>query len=443
MRILSSVSKPLSSPGRTDKFPPPLMRFLKSNIGSRSRGRKPKSKSKSLFLRRKKPSSSAIETTQEPSSPKVTCIGQVRVKRSKSKSTNKSSFCCFCFQKSSFCNPNFRKWILFFNCRSIKVRTDSSKFSSNRFEQQQEDTEVEGERRVSVSIENTSMPPRNALLLTRSCSNRFQQQQEDTSEDREKCTATMATTATPKNALLLTRCCSNRFEQQQEETEDRESGEKREKPISTTTATPKNPVLLTRCCSNRFEQQEETEDEETAEDREKRIETTITTMTETPKNALLLSRCCSNRFEQQEEETGEVRERRESVSTTTMATVTPNNALLLTRCRSAPYRSSSLACQFWGLTETEENAQKTEEERNRVSGIENRDSASKSRGDQDSKQISINNYNINNNIVSDYDDLESCAEVEVNDKKTEVFEDDKNGDFEKPLMMLRRANQNQ
>ena len=46
---------------------------------------------------------------------------------------------------------------MFFNCRSIKVRTDSSKFSSNRFEQQQEDTEVEGEQRVSVSIENTSM----------------------------------------------------------------------------------------------------------------------------------------------------------------------------------------------------------------------------------------------------------------------------------------------
>ncbi|CAH9091635.1 unnamed protein product [Cuscuta europaea] len=68
---------PASSPGRTDNFPPPLMRFLRSNAGSRSRGR---SRSSPLFVR-KKNSSAAIETTEEPSSPKVTCIGQVRVRK--------------------------------------------------------------------------------------------------------------------------------------------------------------------------------------------------------------------------------------------------------------------------------------------------------------------------------------------------------------------------
>ncbi|OMO73477.1 hypothetical protein COLO4_27061 [Corchorus olitorius] len=68
--------KPISSPGRTEKYPPPLMRFLRSNVGSRSRGR---SRSSPMFVRKK---NTAIET-QEPSSPKVTCMGQVRVKRSK------------------------------------------------------------------------------------------------------------------------------------------------------------------------------------------------------------------------------------------------------------------------------------------------------------------------------------------------------------------------
>ncbi|KAK7279371.1 hypothetical protein RJT34_24421 [Clitoria ternatea] len=68
-------TKPISSPGRTDKFPPPLMRFLRNNAASRSRGR---SRSKTIFLRKK---NTTIET-QEPSSPKVTCMGQVRVKRS-------------------------------------------------------------------------------------------------------------------------------------------------------------------------------------------------------------------------------------------------------------------------------------------------------------------------------------------------------------------------
>uniref|UniRef100_A0A803PB61 Uncharacterized protein n=1 Tax=Cannabis sativa TaxID=3483 RepID=A0A803PB61_CANSA len=70
-------TKPISSPGRTEKFPPPLMRFLRTNVGSKSRGR---SRASPMFVRKKNPSS-AIET-QEPSSPKVTCMGQVRVRRS-------------------------------------------------------------------------------------------------------------------------------------------------------------------------------------------------------------------------------------------------------------------------------------------------------------------------------------------------------------------------
>ncbi|XP_021749486.1 uncharacterized protein LOC110715221 [Chenopodium quinoa] len=201
----SSSSKPISSPGRTEKFPPPLMRFLRSNVGSRSsrrRTRKPP-----LFMRRKKAltSSSAIEITQEPSSPKVTCMGQVRVIRSKSKNRSSTSQypnkkpsknnnnkknnkdtnqSCYCFRKPGFCKwnlckPKFPKWVSFFNCRSVKVRTDSSKFGSKRFEQEEGNAAVElderRERQKSISIEEittttmteTTIPPKNALLLTR------------------------------------------------------------------------------------------------------------------------------------------------------------------------------------------------------------------------------------------------------------------------------------
>ncbi|KAL6534205.1 hypothetical protein OROHE_013130 [Orobanche hederae] len=76
---MKAPSMPLSSPRRADKFPPPLMRFLRSNVGSRSRGR---SRSSPIFYLRskKRPPVGVIETAQEPSSPKVTCIGQVRVR---------------------------------------------------------------------------------------------------------------------------------------------------------------------------------------------------------------------------------------------------------------------------------------------------------------------------------------------------------------------------
>ncbi|KAK4776080.1 hypothetical protein SAY87_024041 [Trapa incisa] len=83
---LSVSAKPILSPGRSDKYPPPLMRFLRSSVGSRSRGRSPTSP---MFFRkamRGSRTSVTAEPTQEPSSPKVTCMGQVRVGRSKKKS---------------------------------------------------------------------------------------------------------------------------------------------------------------------------------------------------------------------------------------------------------------------------------------------------------------------------------------------------------------------
>ncbi|KAF4403524.1 hypothetical protein G4B88_008170 [Cannabis sativa] len=148
-------TKPISSPGRTEKFPPPLMRFLRTNVGSKSRGR---SRASPMFVRKKNPSS-AIET-QEPSSPKVTCMGQVRVRRSsKQKKPTKprrtesapakveDSVCCrcrwipralfchhYCAEKfrPKLCSPVWSKWCSFFQA-SFRRKVVSREETSSRF----------------------------------------------------------------------------------------------------------------------------------------------------------------------------------------------------------------------------------------------------------------------------------------------------------------------
>lgn len=132
-------SKPILSPSRTENFPQPLMlRFLKSNVGSKSRGRS--SRSSPLFVRKK--NASVIET-QEPSSPKVTCIGQVRVRRSSgSNSGNSRTFSakcpCFCNPRKpkirSFCSV-LSKWVSFLRfgcCRKDNIKEDAPNVVSNR-----------------------------------------------------------------------------------------------------------------------------------------------------------------------------------------------------------------------------------------------------------------------------------------------------------------------
>ncbi|WCJ34558.1 protamine P1 family protein [Euphorbia peplus] len=181
-------SKPISSPGRAEKYPPPLMRFLRSNVGSRSRGR---SRSSPMFVRKKSTAAAAAAAaieTQEPSSPKVTCMGQVRVKRSTR--SGKSKRRCKWIEKALFCRhfagklrprcskPDLRKWVMFFHCgfkRKSKIREDSSKIEP-KFSTRSQDSgeDVAGEE----DIEETSItkhyfstavsPPRNALILTRS-----------------------------------------------------------------------------------------------------------------------------------------------------------------------------------------------------------------------------------------------------------------------------------
>lgn len=193
-------TKPISSPGRTEKFQPPLMlRFLRGNVGSKS-SRSSRSRASPMFVRKK---NTVIDTNQEPSSPKVSCIGQVRVRRSGSKSNKTGSRSnqrphrrrrshCSWVRKALFSHKKlrpsrllrglrrvWRKWVLFFRfgyCKKVDVREDSLESSPNRrsqyqnavVESEQERAEIEededGEGReelVSIS------PPKNAFLLTR------------------------------------------------------------------------------------------------------------------------------------------------------------------------------------------------------------------------------------------------------------------------------------
>jgi len=185
-------TKPISSPGRTEKFPPPLMRFLRNNAGSRSRGRS--RSTTTIFLRKK---NTAIET-QEPSSPKVTCMGQVRVKRSAAKRVPAAAAAaaaegaptkCWCrwwvpcalffnrLAKPSVCFPFQckRVWPNWGfsrrNKRDSKVTEASSKTELNfraRSNPNYDDSESESRATLGAFVSNTTTtPPRNALLLMR------------------------------------------------------------------------------------------------------------------------------------------------------------------------------------------------------------------------------------------------------------------------------------
>ncbi|CAK8571566.1 unnamed protein product [Lathyrus sativus] len=176
-----STTKPISSPSRIDKFPPPLMRFLRTNAGNRSRGRsksKPKS-SNSMFQILRKKNTTSIET-KEPSSPKVTCMGQVRVKRPSKQPTKKGISgdeaptkcrCRFWWPWVPHTNDWFRR-----KGKASKGSTKNGpKSKESEREQQQHEEEENRTVKVKAFVSNSndcasslcSTPPRNALLLTR------------------------------------------------------------------------------------------------------------------------------------------------------------------------------------------------------------------------------------------------------------------------------------
>ncbi|KAK9124324.1 hypothetical protein Sjap_013926 [Stephania japonica] len=180
------ISKPISSPNRLDKFPTPLMlRFLRNNGGSRSRGR---SRSSPIFIRRRNEASSTSEGP-EPSSPKVTCMGQVRVSRSKIKSkTEQKRRPCFWLRRALFCDfsgflkpskrPRTPKLVwkrLVAFCQmgfggGVQKVEKSSK--SSETEQKTEgfisdSTEEEKQRNDEAQTYAPNSPPKNALFLMR------------------------------------------------------------------------------------------------------------------------------------------------------------------------------------------------------------------------------------------------------------------------------------
>ncbi|KAL7095789.1 hypothetical protein ACP275_10G044600 [Erythranthe tilingii] len=224
---MKALSKPLNSPGRTDKFPPPLMRFLRSNVGSRSRG---KSRSSPMFyLRTRKTLPGPTEPTQEPTSPKVTCIGQVRVRRSSSKSKSnpkkpagKVTLRRRCRRwlkiKTLLCGKSsptfttkrpfrriFNKWGSFFRSGYCKKNADATEDSLRK--------KIENKEKVDASVYNSNNNNNNNNHRTNSSTSGESEYSVNKYENIGggslkflECSSSSSTP--PTNALILTRCRS-------------------------------------------------------------------------------------------------------------------------------------------------------------------------------------------------------------------------------------------
>ncbi|KAI3738335.1 hypothetical protein L2E82_28364 [Cichorium intybus] len=157
-------AKPISSPGRTDDFPPPLMSFPRSKSKRRSRSR-----ANPIFVRK---INNRNDPIQEPSSPKVTCIGQVRVSRSNNKQPTTAFCSCRWLQKLKFrwFQRAWRTNLLRFRCdccRKSEKLPESKRIEVNQSTgyQNRQIEDVIGPDNVILIPES---PPRNAFLLTRS-----------------------------------------------------------------------------------------------------------------------------------------------------------------------------------------------------------------------------------------------------------------------------------
>ncbi|KAJ0979335.1 hypothetical protein J5N97_014809 [Dioscorea zingiberensis] len=181
----SAPPKTTASPGRPEKLPPApaLTGLLKGKSGSRSsRGsRGSMVRSSPMFVSRRKTTSEGEDG--EPSSPKVTCMGQVRMRRKKNGDAKRKwrRQRCRCFEGSF---PCFRWRALWRRVRELPLRLGGSyrrARSSIKEEEPQrggdpsptvtstsedEEEEEEEETRVFVPSAATT-PPRNALLLMR------------------------------------------------------------------------------------------------------------------------------------------------------------------------------------------------------------------------------------------------------------------------------------
>lgn len=171
-------AKEISSPSRkesaAENYPPPLtLRFLRSNVRNKSRGRA-LSRSSPTFIARKKNVAATIET-QEPSSPKVSCLGQVRVSHSMNFTPTKPDQLK---QSQGTCSKlNLRKWGSFFwfgCCKKVDVKENSPEsdtrghFNDGEIGNEGgEADQIEAKEDNEEVIRGTESIPKNALLLTR------------------------------------------------------------------------------------------------------------------------------------------------------------------------------------------------------------------------------------------------------------------------------------
>ncbi|KAG5584412.1 hypothetical protein H5410_044846 [Solanum commersonii] len=160
----SLFSKPISSPNRTEKFPPPLMRFLRSNVGSKSS--RARTRASPMFMRKNK-NNVAIEKTQEPSSPKVTCIGQVRVRRSSNNTTKKHQQRQRIEEKKTPKQQHAAKWVCCFPFGYCVKKVESAQKVQKIVTTNAEIAISESEENENGYADSNFNPPKNALILSR------------------------------------------------------------------------------------------------------------------------------------------------------------------------------------------------------------------------------------------------------------------------------------
>ncbi|KAJ4733743.1 protamine P1 family protein [Rhynchospora pubera] len=256
-----------SSPGRAEKLPAPpgLARlFIRK---SRSR---PGARASPMFGVRSRSVGPTGRTNgtegEEPSSPKVTCIGQVRIKAGKKnkkkkpnpKPKSKPGVKCRCLQRALFCGTVFEKKKKKKNDTALRRLWPCLSMSSchkQSYGEKRKEAVKEGDRVVALGLagirENkigsevrqkdeeparlsnfsaepnrlsnyNEEPARSSNYARRSFTGREevsdQEEEEEEKDDREddKVYVSSATTTPPKNALLLMRCRSapqhhNRF----------------------------------------------------------------------------------------------------------------------------------------------------------------------------------------------------------------------------------------
>ncbi|XP_039129461.1 uncharacterized protein LOC120265585 [Dioscorea cayenensis subsp. rotundata] len=184
----SAPPKTTASPGRPDKLAPTpapaLTGLLKGKSGSRStRGNRASMvRSSPMFVSRRRTSSEADEG--EPSSPKVTCMGQVRMRRKKTngEAAKPSSRKwrrprCRCFDGTFLC---FRWRPVWRRVKELPLRLSYSRARSSSSIKEEPPEDAKPEHTVTSASEDdeddeeetkvfvpSATPPRNALLLMR------------------------------------------------------------------------------------------------------------------------------------------------------------------------------------------------------------------------------------------------------------------------------------